>query len=77
MHAKEAHDGTRPLTPMRLDDWRVERVAFDSPGPPERMSDAPPALISILAAMVTEAVAYERREEEAHGTEEESPHTDS
>ena len=68
MDANEAHDGDRPKEPPCLDEWRLERVSFDSPGAVERMSDAPPALISILAAMVAEVVEYERQEVATDGT---------
>lgn len=68
MHANEAQNGERPREPQCLDEWRLERVAFDSPGQVERMSDAPPALISILAAMVGEVIEYERQEAATHGT---------
>ena len=68
MDANEAHDVDRPQAPQRADEWRLERVAFDSPGALERMSDAPPALISILAAMVGEVIEYERQEAATDGT---------
>ena len=66
--ANEAPDGESRPAPQRLDEWRLERVAFDSPGAVERMSDAPPALISILAAMVGEVIEYERQEAATDGT---------
>ncbi len=66
--ANEANDGDRLLAPRLLDEWRLERVAFDSPAALERMSDAPPTLISILAAMVGEVIEYERQEVATDGT---------
>lgn len=66
--ANEAHDGDRLLARQRVHEWRLERVAFDSPGALERMSDGPPALISILAAMVGEVIEYERQEAATDGT---------
>ena len=71
MDANEAHGRDRlqaPQAPLRLDEWRVERVAFDSPRQTERMSDAPPVLLSILAAMVGELIEYERQEVATDGT---------
>lgn len=68
MSANEAHNGDRPQAPQRAGEWRLERVAFDSAGALERMSDAPPALISILAAMVGEVIEYERQEAATDGT---------
>lgn len=68
MDANEPDAGDRPQEPQRPDEWRLERVAFDSPGALERMSDAPPALISILAAMVGEVIEYERQEAATDGT---------
>jgi hypothetical protein len=73
---KDSLGGAGRESPRREDGWCVARVTIDIPGQVERMSDASPALISILAAMVTEAVAYERLEEATHGTKEESPGTD-
>lgn len=67
-HTTAAHDGDRRQAPHRLDEWWLERVALESPGHVERMSDAPPALVSILAAMVAEIVEYERQEVVTDGT---------
>jgi hypothetical protein len=63
MDANKAHDGEPPQAPLRLNEWRVERVAFDSPADAERMSDARPrSLAQVLATMLREALVSEERE---------------
>ena len=67
MDAHKAPDGAELLA-LRQDGWRLARVTFDSPGTVERMLDMPPALVSILAAMVGEVIEYERQEVATDGT---------
>ena len=59
--------------------WRVPRVeSVAGSGSSEPTSDAAPAgIANLLAAMVREAVGYERAQEGTDGTQEEPAETDS
>ena len=66
--ANEAPDGGGHQTPYHPTGWWLGRVALDaSGGRAEQVPDAP-RLSSILAAMVHEALEYERQEGTIDGT---------
>ena len=71
--------GSIPPQSRSLEVWRLERVTVDVARPTERMSDAPTSgqLTELLAAMVREALAYERAQEGTDGAKAEPAETDS
>ena len=64
----EAPAGGGHRTPYHPAGSRPGQVASDASGRAAQVSDAPPVLISILAAMVAEAIEYEREEGMTDGT---------